>query len=330
MFTLAVKWHFVWAIICLVSGYYYVTVAIKNSRKSEASINLSIVLTMFAILIGGRLGYGLIEQTSVLLRDPLGYFAHQDWGATFTIRRPIRWYGLLYALSFIIGSVIGSWVFRREGKPLETLDRLVLYLAIGTIVGGRLGHCIFYNPGYYFSDPVRILKVWEGGLASHGGGIGLLLATWYYTKTTKGFRFFWVFDRATIMIAVGACLIRIGNFMNSEILGKRTDSAFGIVFARVDSVPRHPAQLYESACYFLIFLILLWLYRYKSRNMAPGYLTGTGFVITFSARFLIEFVKEKQVATESDLILSMGQWLSIPMILFGAYILWRSYRSVGK
>ena len=330
MFTLSMEWHFIWTLLCVVLGYYFLMAAIKNPKKNDFQINLSIIIIMFIILIGGRLAYGLLAQSNLLFGDPVGFFTRWTWSFDFRFERPVRWYGLLFAMSFVVGSFIGSWVYRRENKAQKTLDRLILCLAIGTVVGARLGHCIFYNPEYYFSNPIRILRIWEGGLASHGAGIGLLLAVWYYTKTTKGFSFFWVFDRLTIVIAISGCFIRLGNFMNSEIMGKRTSSSLGVIFERVDNVPRHPAQLYESINYLIIFLVLLGLYITQSKKIAPGFLTGTAFISGFVTRFLIEFFKERQVSTQSEMILNMGQWLSIPMVLFGVYVLYRSIKATQK
>ena len=324
MFTISLQWQLVWTAICLVLEFYYLTAAIGSPGKSETRINASIVLTMFGIIVGGRLGYGLIAQTGVLLSDPVGFLFRDAWNAGLEFRRSVRWYGLLFAMSFVFGSMIGSWIYRREGKSRETLDRLIFYLAIGTVAGARLGHVLFYNPEYYFSSPMRILRIWEGGLASHGAGIGLLLAVLTYSKATKGFGFFWVFDRLAIIVALSGCLIRLGNLMNSEILGRRTDSALGIVFRRVDSVPRHPAQLYESVAYLTIFFLLLILYLGVARRLASGFLTGSAFILIFTVRFLIEFVKEEQSAALPETLLNMGQWLSIPMVLFGIYVLRRS------
>jgi phosphatidylglycerol---prolipoprotein diacylglyceryl transferase len=233
----------------------------------------------------------------------------------------IRWYGLLFASSFIVSSFIGNWIFKRENKSIEQLDRLVLYLAIGTIVGARFGHVLFYDPVFYFSNPLEILKIWRGGLASHGAGIGLLLATWIYSKKTAGMSFFWVFDRATIVIALSGSLIRIGNLFNSEIIGKPTGTNWGFVFHRIDLIPRHPTQLYESLAYFLIFIILLILYLKTRKKSFPGRLTGVAFITVFGARIGIELFKENQTGFESGWILNMGQLLSVPIVLAGFLIL---------
>jgi phosphatidylglycerol---prolipoprotein diacylglyceryl transferase len=238
----------------------------------------------------------------------------------------IRWYGLLFASSFIFGTIIGTWIFKRENKSIEQLDKLVLYLAIGTIVGARLGHVLFYDPAFYFSNPLEILKIWRGGLASHGAGIGLLLATWIYSQKTAGMSFFWVFDRATIVIALSGSLIRIGNLFNSEIIGKPTDSNWGVVFSKIDLIPRHPTQLYESLAYFLIFIPLLILYLKIGKKSFPGLLTGVAFITVFGARIGIELFKENQSGFESGWILNMGQLLSVPMVLAGLLILIFSIR----
>jgi phosphatidylglycerol---prolipoprotein diacylglyceryl transferase len=233
----------------------------------------------------------------------------------------IRWYGLLFASSFIFGSLIGTWIFKRENKSIEQLDRLVLYLAIGTIVGARLGHVLFYDPAFYFSNPLEILKIWRGGLASHGAGIGLLLATWIYSKKTEGMSFFWVFDRATIVIALSGSLIRIGNLFNSEIVGKPTDRSWGFVFHRIDLIPRHPTQLYESLAYFIISILLLILYFKTGKKRWPGLLTGVAFITVFTTRIGIEFFKENQAGFESGWAFNMGQLLSVPVVLAGFLIL---------
>lgn len=232
-----------------------------------------------------------------------------------------RWYGLLFALSFLIGSAIGTWIFKRENKPAESLDRVLLYMLFGTIIGARLGECLFYNPAYYFSNPIEIFKVWKGGLASHGAALGLLISLYFYSRKTPGQSFIWILDRAVIVIALGCSFIRLGNLMNSEIIGKPTQSNWGFVFHHIDLLPRHPTQLYESFAYFAVFIILLLLYIKINPNKNPGILTGLCLVLMPVARFILEFLKENQVVFESGWILNMGQKLSIPMILLGIVIL---------
>ncbi len=233
----------------------------------------------------------------------------------------IRWYGLLFASSFLIGSFLGTWILKRENKPVESLDRFLIYVLIGTVVGARLGECLFYNPQFYFAHPLEIFKIWKGGLASHGAAIGLLTAIFLYSRKTPGQPYLWVLDRASFTIALGCSFIRIGNLFNSEIIGKPTNAAWGFVFQRIDNIPRHPAQLYESFLYFLIFLLLIALYIKIDTRNKPGILIGIFLVTMLPARFLVEFLKVNQVGFESGLTLNMGQMLSIPLFVLGIFIL---------
>jgi len=227
----------------------------------------------------------------------------------------------MFALSFLLGSGLGSWIFKREHKPPESLDRLMLYMFLGTILGARLGEVLFYNPGYYFSNPLEVFKIWHGGLASHGAGIGLLVSLYIYSKRTPGQSYLWILDRASMAIALACSMIRVGNLFNSEIIGKPTNSSWGFVFQRIDNLPRHPTQIYESALYLMIFFILVFIYRTVDTNKSPGILIGTFFITMFSARFFVEFFKENQVNFESGWFFNMGQFLSVPMIAIGIIIL---------
>ncbi len=237
----------------------------------------------------------------------------------------IRWYGLLFAAAFLIGFYLMQWIYRREQQPLEELDRLLLYLLIGTVVGARLGHVLFYDPGYYFAHPLDILKIWEGGLASHGGALGILLALFLYQRKHSYVSYLWLLDRLAIPAALGGMFIRIGNFMNSEILGIPTGGNWGVVFQRVDALPRHPVQLYEATVYALIFLVLLLLYRRPAIRMRAGALFGALMVLVFVARFFLEFFKTRQAAYEASFQISVGQWLSIPFVLLGLALLVHAY-----
>lgn len=233
----------------------------------------------------------------------------------------IRWYSLLFAAAFILGSYWGNWVFKKEKKPIEELDKLVIYLIAGTVIGARLGHCLFYDPIYYLSNPLEILKTWKGGLASHGAGIGIIASIYLYSRSRKDQSFFWVFDRTAIVIAFAGVLIRTGNFFNSEIIGKATGANWGVIFEKRDFIPRHPAQLYEAFSYLVIGAILLALYLKRKKTGSNGLLTGLGLIMIFAARFTIEFFKENQSSFEQELSLNMGQFLSIPMIILGIAIL---------
>lgn len=241
----------------------------------------------------------------------------------------VRWYGLLFALGFIVGFQIMARIFQTEGKSQKDLEALTIYMIIGTVVGARLGHCLFYEPGFYLSNPVEILKIWNGGLASHGAAIGILLALYIYTYKRPKISFLWILDRIVIVVALAGCFIRLGNFFNSEILGKASDLPWAVVFARVDQVPRHPAQLYESILYCLIALYLIISYFRQKSEVPGGLLFGIFLVAVFTARFFIEFVKENQASFESAMTLNMGQILSIPFILAGVFFIIRA-KSLAK
>lgn len=236
----------------------------------------------------------------------------------------VRWYGVLFALGFWIGFLIVQWQFKMEGKDQACLNSLLTHLVTGTLVGARLGHCLLYEPAYYLSHPVEIVKIWEGGLASHGGALGVVLALYLYTRKHPDQPFLWLLDRIAVPTALAACMIRLGNLFNSEILGMVTQVPWAFVFERVDAQPRHPAQLYEAGAYALIFLLLFGLYYRLRRRTPHGLLVGLFLCCVFSARFLIEFIKERQADYEQNLRLSVGQWLSFPFIAFGLLLLWRA------
>jgi prolipoprotein diacylglyceryl transferase len=236
----------------------------------------------------------------------------------------IRYYGLLFALGFIIGYQILFWIFNEEGKNQKDLEALTIAMIIGTVVGARLGHCLFYEPSYYLSNPIEILKVWKGGLASHGAGIGNLLAIYIFIKRRPHIKMTWIWDRAAITVALAAAFVRFGNFFNSEILGRASDVSWAIVFTRVDNVPRHPVQLYEAFSYIIIFVILILTYKKYKENLPQGLIAGMMLTFLFGARFIIEFFKEYQVPFESQLPIDMGQLLSLPFVALGIYLIIRS------
>ena len=235
----------------------------------------------------------------------------------------IRWYGLLFALAFILGFRVFEKILMAEKIPMEHLDRIFVTMVISTIVGARVGHCLFYEPEIYLNDPIRILKVWEGGLASHGAAVGIFSALAFYCKKYK-MNWLWLVDRLCLTVALAGGFIRLGNLFNSEILGKPTQLPWSFVFTSVDRVPRHPTQLYESITYFSSFGLLYWLYWKKKKGEARGYLFGLFLILIFGSRFVWEFLKENQVAFESSLPLNLGQLLSIPLILAGAILMYRS------
>lgn len=237
----------------------------------------------------------------------------------------LRYYSILFVSGFIIGYYIVSGFFKRENLPTYILDTLLYVLLGATLVGARLGHCLFYEPDYYLAHPIEILKVWEGGLASHGGAIAIILAMWWFVaKYGKQFKFdfLWLMDRIMIPTALTAMLIRLGNLMNSEIYGNPTDSPWGFIFTlKGETVPKHPTQLYEAIAYFAIFIVLILIYKKFLPKLKRGTLFALFLIGMFSARFFIEFVKEPQVAFEQGMSLNMGQWMSIPFIAGGILLL---------
>jgi len=238
----------------------------------------------------------------------------------------VRWYGVLFALSFIVGFQIMHWIYKKDNRPEADLNDLIWYMILGTVIGARLGHCLFYNPNYYLSHPFEILKVWQGGLASHGGAIGILIALFLYSRKKKDQPYLWVLDRIVIVTAFGAFFIRMGNLFNSEIIGKPTDLPWSFLFVldKEHSIePRHPAQLYEALAYLFSFFILFFYYKKNRGKLKQGYIFGLFLVLIFGVRFLVEFIKENQSLFEKDMPLNMGQVLSIPLILLGIYFIIR-------
>ena len=229
-------------------------------------------------------------------------------------------------LGFVCGYQIMAQIYRREGRNLDHLSELVIYLMLGTIIGARLGHVLFYQPDYYLSHPWEIPMIWQGGLASHGGFAGVLISLYLYVKKHRDMSFIELADRLAIPCLLAAALIRIGNFFNSEIVGTPSNLPWAVVFARIDNIPRHPAMLYEAAVYIVVFCALYIAYWKTKVIQFPGRVFGTTVSICFFARFVIEFVKENQVPFESGLALNMGQLLSIPFMLAGVYLIYASRR----
>lgn len=240
----------------------------------------------------------------------------------------VRWYGLMFAIGFWLGFNIVARMFKREGAPERWLGILLLWVGAGTIVGARLGHVFFYQWDYYSQHPIEILYTWEGGLASHGGAIGVILGVILFSIITSHRNPLWTFDRLVVAIALVGGLIRIGNLMNSEIFGYATDLPWGFKFVRssewhylYEGLACHPTQIYETLCYFALFGLLMWLYWKKNAGERPGLIFGTFLVGIFLPRFFIEFIKNDQVAFEANMTLNMGQWLSIPFVLAGTILI---------
>ncbi|MCR5841065.1 MAG: prolipoprotein diacylglyceryl transferase [Bacteroidales bacterium] len=240
----------------------------------------------------------------------------------------IRWYGLLFVSGFVIGWYLFRWFFTREKLDTKLMDPLLYTLLIATIVGARLGHCIFYQPDYYFGSWQgfwEIFMPWKGGLASHGGAIALLLVMWWFARhygKKNDFDYLWLMDRLCITVAFAGCMIRLGNLFNSEIYGDVTTLPWGFIFdLRGETEPKHPTQLYEAFSYLILGLVMVWIYKNKLDKVHRGFFFGLFLVGCFGARFLIEFIKEPQVEFEQTMLLDMGQLLSIPFILAGIGLL---------
>jgi prolipoprotein diacylglyceryl transferase len=251
--------------------------------------------------------------------------------------REIRWYGLMFSLGFLIGYKIMQKMFKRESLPEEWVDKLPYYTAIGMVIGARLGHCLFYDPVHYLSNPLDILKMWEGGLASHGGTLGIVVAIYFYSKRITHKPMMWTFDRLVVPTGLVAAMIRFGNLMNHEIYGHVTDYPWGFRFienlpywqegaAPIFTAPSHPTQLYEALCYLLVFAISMWLYWVKDAYKKQGLIFGVFMIGIFLSRFFIEFLKNNQEDFEATMTLNMGQWLSIPFVLAGIWFVYRALR----
>jgi phosphatidylglycerol:prolipoprotein diacylglycerol transferase len=240
----------------------------------------------------------------------------------------IRYYGLLFVGGLILCIYILGWIFKKENIPSQSLEKLSIYGMIGILAGARLGHCLFYEPSYYLSHPLEMILpisfppdggikfIGYQGLASHGGALGLLIALYFYSRKTKHSMIDTI-DLIAVVAALECGFIRLGNFMNSEIIGIPTTKPWGVIFERVDNVPRHPAQLYEAISYFIIFTIMMILYKKMRDRLKNGFFFGLATVLFFTARFIIEFVKENQVGFEDGMTFNMGQLLSLPYIFVG-------------
>lgn len=246
----------------------------------------------------------------------------------------IRWYGLLFAIGFLVGYYIEAKIFKNDKAPDDWCDKLFVYVIVATIIGARLGHCFFYDWDYYSSNPIEIFKIWEGGLASHGGTIAIIIAVLIYAKKVTHRNALWVFDRLVIPIALVASMIRFGNLMNHEIYGTQTTMPWGFNFitnisewqngaAPQYSPTSHPTQIYEALSYFALFVTLMFMYWKRGAGDKRGLLFGVFFLWVFGSRFAIEFLKLPQEMFEIELMervgMNMGQLLSIPFIIIGIY-----------
>lgn len=256
----------------------------------------------------------------------LNIFAYITWNINPdifvipVIDHPVRWYGLFFALAFLISQQIMYVIYKKEGRPMKEIDTLTIYTVVATLVGARLGHVLFYDPLDYFQNPHKIIMVWEGGLASHGGVIGILIAIYLFARKTN-VSYLWALDRVSIVASLTFCMIRLGNLMNSEMIGISTDVPWAFIFTREDNLPRHPTQLYEAIPYLIWFAFLFWLWSRQRNSMKNGFLFSWSLIVLFSIRFAVEFFKRNQVEFEDGLMLNMGQLLSVPFILIGIALL---------
>ncbi len=247
--------------------------------------------------------------------------------------RDVRWYGLLWAVGLLLAVYIVQKIYKSEKISDAWFDSLFVYMMVGIIAGARLGHCLFYDPTHYLSHPLEILKIWEGGLASHGGVLGIIIAVWLYSRNVTHKSMLWTFDRVVVPAGLTAALIRIGNLMNSEIYGGPTDLPWGFNFVRDKDwcgLPCHPTQIYEALIYLAIFGICMYMYWKTDAKNKPGLILGVAMIGIFTARILIEYLKNIQEPFEIELRhaigLDMGQLLSIPFVIWGIWLVWHANR----
>ena len=254
--------------------------------------------------------------------------------------RDIRWYGLLLATGFLMGYLIVGNTMRKEGYKQNTIDKFAIYVIIGVVVGLRLGHCLFYGPYFdeidqttgrlisegYFSHPLSMLKVWEGGLASHGGAMGILLAIWFFSRRHK-ISYLELLDKIVLIIPLAGSMVRLGNLMNSEIIGMQTNISWGFIFTRLGhDFPSHPTQLYEAVFYLIMFFVFYSIYKKYHSGWKHGTFLGWFLTVLFGFRYLIEYTKIDPIEFTWNFPLNMGQLLSIPFVLFGLFFIIREYR----
>lgn len=246
----------------------------------------------------------------------------------------IRYYSLMFVIAFMLGLNLMKRIYIKDKISLEKLDSLFIYAVVATLIGARLGHFLFYDPEFLIKKPLEVILPFRfspkfeftgfAGLASHGAAIGIIVSMYLYSKKILKKPLLFILDRVVIPFAIGGMFVRLGNLMNSEIVGTPTGSDFGFIFRRLgEDFPRHPAQLYEAVSYLGIFVILWYLYWKTDKKEKLGYLFGVYLALTFMARFVIEFFKKAQVDNRVDWALNTGQWLSVPLVIIGLYYIFR-------
>ncbi len=252
----------------------------------------------------------------------------------------LRWYGLLWAVGFMVGYYVVMKVYNREGVQQEQSADILMYMLVGTIIGARLGHCFFYDFAFYSAHPAEILYVWKGGLSSHGGACGILIALWLFSKKIQK-SFIWTMDRIVMSVAICGACIRLGNLMNHEIYGHATDVPWAFEFITnmhlwqlgsepVFSAPSHPTQIYEALYCIITFAVTMFLYWRTNARKFEGFIFGVFLEMVFMTRFLLEFIKNNQEDFEENMIINMGQILSLPLIIWGVYLLYKSILQMKK
>lgn len=253
----------------------------------------------------------------------------------------LRWYSLCWCLGLLAVYLLEHRLYREQRIPEEKFEPLFLYCFLGILIGARLGHCLFYEPAHYLAHPLEMLLPFRPdasgswhftgyeGLASHGGTLGLIVALWLFVRKTR-LPYLMVLDNIAIVTPICAAAIRLGNLMNSEIIGRPTDVPWAFVFERVDLLPRHPGQLYEALCYAFFFVVGWWFYRRRPARVGTGFFFGLCLTLIFTSRILIEYTKENQVDFESGMLLNMGQLLSVPFVLIGLWFVRRGWKKEGE
>ena len=249
----------------------------------------------------------------------------------------VRWYSLCWCLGLLAVYQLMHYLFREQKLGEDKFEPMFIYCFLGILIGARLGHCLFYEPEYYLSRPMEMLlpmrKFADGewhftgyeGLASHGGTFGLMLAIILYSRKVK-LNLMHVLDNVAIVTPICACAIRLGNLMNSEIIGRPTDVPWAFIFERVDQLPRHPGQLYEALCYAAFFFVGWYFYRKRPTLVGTGFFFGLCLFLIFLSRIFVEYTKENQVDFESGMLFNMGQLLSVPFVLLGTYCMWKGIK----
>lgn len=310
----------IWGIVlALVAFFWGFSKMVPESSKYEENDEPPVwkVLALgIAALAGGQLLFLILPSPTISQIGPIAP----------------RWYGFLFMGSFIAGFFVMRKMYLAGNRSMEELDKLLLYVLIATVIGARLGHVIFYDLEYYLRNPSQIIAIWRGGLASHGAAIGIILAMYLYVQKVKNMSFLWLADRVVIVVAIGGAFIRTGNFVNSEIIGKPADLPWAVIFKKIDMIPRHPTMLYEAILCIAIFGLLWAMYKRYNQQPPEGSLFGTFLVLLFGGRFFLEFTKVNQAGFASDWSINMGQWLSIPLVAIGAWLLWNkvNWKKTGK